>query len=117
VGIAAMATLEQCRQAIEELAARLEAVDAATRQKHVPDRTIGLTLLDLDVTFLGRLDHGSLVDVHVAAEPRPQLRLVMNSDDLLSLTNGDLHFAHAWATGRLRLDASLRDLLRLRAFM
>lgn len=112
-----MATVEQCEQAIADLAARLDTVDAGTRQKHVPDRTIGLTLLDLDVTFLGRLEHGSLVDVHVAEGPRPQVRLVMNSDDLVSLTNGELHFAHAWATGRLRLNASLRDLLRLRAFM
>ena len=37
------------------------------------------------------------------------------SDDLVAMTNGDLSFAHAWATGQVRLDASLRDLLRLRS--
>jgi putative sterol carrier protein len=112
-----MATVAECRAAIDELARRLDGVDATARAKHVPDRTIGVTLLDLDVTFLGRLHEGSLVDVVEADGPKPQVRLVMNSDDLVSLTTGDLHFAHAWASGRVRLDASLRDLLRLRAFM
>jgi hypothetical protein len=41
----------------------------------------------------------------------------MNSDDLIELTDKRLHFSHAWATGRLHLDASLRDLLRLRGLL
>lgn len=112
-----MANVEECRAAIDELARRLDGYDSRARASNIPDRTIGVTLLDLDVTFLGRLHNGSLVDIHEAIGPKPQVRLVMNSDDLIALTDGDLHFAHAWATGRVRLDASLRDLLRLRAFM
>jgi hypothetical protein len=41
----------------------------------------------------------------------------MNSDDLIELTERRLRFTHAWASGRLHLDASLRDLLRLRGLM
>ena len=41
----------------------------------------------------------------------------MSSDDLVAMTNRELSFAHAWATGRVRLDASFRDLLRLRALL
>ena len=38
----------------------------------------------------------------------------MSSDDLVALTDGHLHFGKAWASGRLKLEAGLRDLLRLR---
>ena len=42
-----MASLQECRAAIEELAERLAGVDAATRAEHVPDRTLACTVLDL----------------------------------------------------------------------
>lgn len=113
-----MASVAECRAAIDVLAGRLERYDRTVRARNIPERTIGVTLLDLDATFVGRLHEGSLVDItEVDGGPKPQVRLVMNSDDLIALTDGDLHFAHAWATGRVRLDASLRDLLRLRALM
>jgi hypothetical protein len=110
-----MATVEQCRAAIDELGERLSRVDAAARAEHVPDRTLACTLLDLDVTFSGRLHRGDLVDVTTEPAPPAQIRLVLTSDDLIDLVEGRSSFAHAWSTGRVHLDASLRDLLRLRA--
>lgn len=113
-----MATYDECSAALNTLAARLSAVDAAARRKHVPDRTVQLDLLDLDASFRGRLADGDLVDIEPGPCPKkPNIRLIMNSNDLVDLTEGRLHFAHGWATGRIRLDASLRDLLRLRALM
>jgi hypothetical protein len=41
----------------------------------------------------------------------------MTGDDLLALVDGSLHFARAWASGRVSVRASLRDLLRLRKLM
>ena len=111
-----LASEEQCRQAIEELIERRASYDHSERSKHVPDRTVGVTLLDLDVTYAGDIKDGELINVR--QEPgdfRPQVRVVCTSDDLIALTDGSLNFAHAWATGRVRLDASLRDLLRLRS--
>lgn len=110
-----MASLEQCHAAVEELAARLAAVDAGTRAEHLPDRTLACTILDLDVTYSGRLHEGDLIDVTTDERPPAQIRLVLTSDDLIDLVSGKLKFAHAWSTGRVRLDASLRDLMRLRA--
>jgi hypothetical protein len=40
----------------------------------------------------------------------------MTSDDLIALTDGRLKLAAAWATGRLRINAGVRDLLKLRSF-
>jgi putative sterol carrier protein len=41
----------------------------------------------------------------------------LTSDDLVALTDGQLNVASAWATGRLRVDASIKDMLRLRALL
>lgn len=112
-----MASVDDCRRALAGLAARWEAVDGDVRGRNAPDRTLSLWLSDLDLTFTGRLHEGSLVDIAVDAgglEPA-QLRLQCGSDDLLALTDGTLNPAVAWATGRLRVDASPLDLLRLRA--
>ena len=44
-----------------------------------------------------------------------QIRLTMTSDDLLALVDGSLHLASAWATGRIKVEAGVRDLLKLRS--
>ena len=113
-----VASLDDCRVVVHELASKLGDVDPESRKKHIPDRTLELTLLDLAVIFRCRLHDGELIDIEESEDTsKPNVRLVMSSDDLIALTNGDLNFAHAWATGRIRLDASLRDLLRLRKLM
>jgi len=112
-----MASVEQCAAALAVLAERLDEYPQEQRRDNIPDRTVELTLLDLDVTFRARLHDGQLVDIEQARGPRANIRLTMNSDDLIDLTDKRLAFSHAWATGRLHLDASLRDLLRLRKLM
>lgn len=110
-----MATQDECHGAIETLLGRLGEVDHDVRKGKLPDRAIGVHILDLDVTFLGDLKDGEIVNVRVdSSDVKPQIRMVCRSDDLIRLTDGDLSFAHAWATGKVRLDASLRDLIRLR---
>ena len=49
--------------------------------------------------------------------PKADIRLTMTSDDLLALTDGQLNFGSAWASGRVKLEAGLRDLLRLRKIL
>lgn len=115
-----VATIEQCRAVVTDLVKKLNSYDADTRRKNIPDRTIELILLDLDTVFIGRLHKGDLVDIEENApdtDEKPNVRLAMSSDDLIDLTEGRLKFAHAWATGRVRLDASIRDLLRLRSLL
>ncbi|MFI5099954.1 MAG: alkyl sulfatase C-terminal domain-containing protein [Actinomycetes bacterium] len=112
-----MASLRECRKALDELGANLSAADDSVRA-HVQDRTVSCRITDLDVTFRGRLTDGALVDVTdtISSEPA-QIRLTMSSDDLVDIVAGRLSFPHAWATGRVKLDASFRDLLRLRSFL
>ena len=110
-----MATQDECQGAIETLLGRLGEVDPTVRKSKLPDRTIGVQILDLDLTFLGDLKDGEIFNVRVdEGGVKPQIRIVCNSDDLILMTDGELGFAHAWATGRVRLDAGIRDLIRMR---
>ena len=107
-----MATLDECRGALESIAARLSAADDSVRRRHLADRTISCRVRDLDVTFTGRLADGRLADITTDAAPKAQIRLTISSDDLVALTDGRL--SSAWAHGKVRVDASVMDLLRLR---
>ncbi|KDN82466.1 hypothetical protein KCH_57590 [Kitasatospora cheerisanensis KCTC 2395] len=48
---------------------------------------------------------------------KADIRLTTTGDDLVALVDGRLPFPTAWATGRLKLDASFLDLLRLRSLL
>ncbi|TAM85470.1 MAG: sterol-binding protein [Jatrophihabitans sp.] len=112
-----MASREQCEQALHRLAERLGGADDATRSRAGFDRTLSCRLRDLDTAFAGRLADGRLHDIREidAAQAREaQVKLAMSSDDLLALVAGDLNMAAAWASGRIRVDAGILDLLRLR---
>ncbi len=113
-----MASEDECRETVRELVQKLQDVDHAKRKKHLPERSLELTLLDLDMSFCGTLHDGELIDVQ-ECEPdeKPNIRLTMDSDVLIDMHEGRLKFAHAWATGKVHLDAGLRDLLRLRSLL
>lgn len=128
-----MATVEECERALHELAARLAAKDGSDSRRAL-DRTLTCDLKDLGVVFAGRLRDGRLEDVrrlpgsdgaspnHRASgspggvsDAAAQVKLAMKSDDLIRLVGGHLNMASAWATGRVKVDASMRDILRLRS--
>jgi hypothetical protein len=85
------------------------------------DRSLSCRLTDLHEVVMGRLSGGAVRDLHVLphgpAVPKADIRLTMSSEDLVALTDGRLHFGSAWATGRVKLEAGLRDLLRLRKLL
>lgn len=112
-----MATVEECREALHGLATRLAGVDGDLRTRHAVDRTLSVHLSDLGATFTGALRGGGLHDIEQDTGARAQIRLTATSDDLVAITAGALTFPAAWATGRLRIDASPLDLLRLRALL
>ena len=85
------------------------------------DRSLSCRLTDLEQVILGRLAGGAVRDLHVvdgdASVPNAYIRLTMTSDDLVALTEGELSFAKAWSSGRIRFEAGLRDMLRLRSLL
>lgn len=115
-----MATTEESRHALDALAQSLARADGGVRAAASRDRTVSCHLTDLDITFTGRLTDGRLqVLEQLDGPPREpaQIRLATTGDDLVALVAGRLDFARAWASGRVRLEAGLRDLLRLRSLL
>jgi hypothetical protein len=115
-----MATVEECRAALDVLSATMAKAEGDVRQAALLERSVSCRITDLDVTFTGRLAQGGIRDV--AAVPgtpaeKAQIRLAMSGDDLVDLVAGRLNFAKAWGTGRVRVQASLRDVLRLRSLL
>ena len=112
-----MATIDECLKALKGILGDIAAHPAAAGL----DRSLSCRLTDLQEVVLGRLNSGSVRDLRVVAEgpdvPKADIRLTMTSDDLVALTEGQLHFGQAWATGRVKLEAGLRDLLRLRKIL
>ncbi|MGY1988230.1 sterol-binding protein [Blastococcus sp. SYSU DS0541] len=106
--------MDQCMTALSGILGDLAANPAAAGL----DRSLSCRLTDLDQVVLGRLSSGSVRDLHAVpdgpAVPKADIRLTMSSEDLVALTDGRLSFGPAWAGGRVKLEAGLRDLLRLR---
>ena len=111
-----MATVEQCRQALGELAGKLsQSPEAAGRLDF--DRSLACQIKDLDTAFHGRLTGGRIVGLTDGDDPQAKIRLSIGSDDLLALVAGQLNFASAWASGRVSVKASFGDLLKLRKLL
>jgi hypothetical protein len=116
-----VASLQECEAALQDLAVRFATVDLDLRRRHAADRTVSCRVPDLGVVFSVRLTDGSVGEVECQAEHQAdgsaQVRLAAASDDLVALVAGDLTLPAAWATGRLTVEASVLDLLRLRSLL
>jgi SCP-2 sterol transfer family len=112
-----VATIEQCMKALEGVLGDLTSSPAAQGL----DRSLSCRLPDLGQVLQARLTGGAIRDMHaVPDDPAPEpadIRLTMSSDDLVALTDGELSFAPAWASGRVKLHAGLRDMLKLRSLL
>ncbi|MFD9728861.1 SCP2 sterol-binding domain-containing protein [Streptomyces sp. NPDC059072] len=115
-----MATIDECRAALDQLSENLAGADGGVRGAAALDRSLSCHITDLDRTFTGRLDGGRIrVDAVTPGPPatKAEIRLAMTGDDLVALVAGDLKFAKAWTSGRVKLEAGFRDLLRLKSLL
>ncbi|MGW0436730.1 SCP2 sterol-binding domain-containing protein [Micromonospora sp. NPDC003197] len=108
-----MASVDECRQALQELASRLEA--NAERNGLVNlDRTLACRLTDLGAAFHGRINGGRLIGLEDGDDPKAKIALSTTSDDLIALVQGRLDLPKALAGRRVSISASPLDLLKLR---
>ncbi len=114
-----MATAEECRLALEKLTAQIADMDPKDREAFLADRAISCTITDLGVTFLTHLrpDGASPVTVANGSDGPAQVRFSVKGDDLVAIADDPGLFIRYWLTGRLKIEASLGDLLRLRKIL
>ena len=111
-----MASVEECRQALHDLSARLEAKTAAHDKINL-NRTLACRVTDLGTAFHGRLVEGRLVDIADGDDADAKIALSTTSDDLVALVRGQLDLPRAVASHRVSLSASPFDLLKLRKLL
>ncbi len=112
-----MATVPEVEAVLGDLLGRFEQVDSGTRSMLPSRRVIEARFPDLDIVRHAEWRAGEL---EILADPparRPDIRVVVDSDDLVAMAEGRLSFSRAYAANRIRLDASMTDLLRLRAVL
>lgn len=114
-----MATAEECRAALESLTGRLAGLSPEDRAAHLVDRDISCEVADLGVIFTTRLgpDGAEPVREVNGSSSQAQVRFIAKSDDLLKIASDPGWFARAWLTGRVKVEASVFDLLRLRKLL
>jgi putative sterol carrier protein len=111
-----MATVDECRKALHDLAARLDE-NAETRGRLDFDRTLACRVTDLGAAFHARLSGGRLLDIADGDDPAAKIALTTSSDHLLDLVAGRLDVTRAIASRQIAVKANPFDLLKLRKLL
>ncbi len=113
-----MNSADECRAALQKLAGRLSELSPAERDQYFANRTMSVTIPDLDVTYVTRLGAGDdPVRDALPGEPPADIRLTANSDEVLALAQQPMNIARAWMTRKIKIEASIKDLIRLRRLL
>ena len=114
-----MATAEECREALHALIGRLGEMDEKNRSSFFSNRSFSCEVTDLGITFVTRITDTGDDPILLGApdEPPADIRLTANSDDVVSLAATPANIARMWMAGRVKIQASIRDLLALRRLL
>ena len=112
-----MASKEEVETRLRELIDRLGQNEEAARAlgRSLPDpRILELHVTDLDVHYSTELVNGALGPLREGKPEDAHIRISTKSDDLISFVDGGVSLFSAYASGRIRIEASFSDLLKLR---
>jgi putative sterol carrier protein len=113
-----MNSADECRAALQKLAGRLSELSPQERDQYFANRTMSVTIPDLDVTYVTRLGSGDdPVRDAAPGDPPADIRLTANSDEVLALAQQPMNIARAWMTRKIKIEASMKDLIRLRRLL
>lgn len=113
-----MYSAEECREALQKLVGRLAELSPSDRENYFGNRSASLTIPDLGITYVTRLDSGDeQVREAQPGEPPADIRLTASSDEVVSLSESPMNIARSWVAGRVKIEASMKDLFRLRKLL
>lgn len=112
-----MATKDEVGRAIERLMARLDGNQDNVRSAIPGRKVMGCLVTDIDVSWYSVIEDGKVSPPTEAPPPGEQVAVLLKlrSDDLIDLVEERTTFMSAFLSGKVRVDASLSDLLRMRA--
>jgi predicted lipid carrier protein YhbT len=112
-----LATPEEVETKLQELIARLASSDDAARSlgRSLPERRVlTIHVTDLDADWWTTIEGGLLGTLRVGRPESADIHVAAASDDLVHLIDGQGSLFSAYLAGRVRIEASFSDLLRLR---
>jgi hypothetical protein len=112
-----VATKRQVETKLRGLIRRLGQTDegmAALADALPEPRIIEVYLSDLDETFWTELASGRMGKLHAGNPDRRDIRLEAESDDLIEVLDGRRSMFSSYVAGRMKVEASFADIMRLR---
>jgi predicted lipid carrier protein YhbT len=113
-----LATKKQVEQKLTELIKRLDHAEDGvqdTLADALPEtKVLELHVADIDERFWTEMASGRLGPIHDGAPERADIRIRLESDDLVDLVDGRASLFSKYLAGHVRIDASVGDLMRLR---
>jgi hypothetical protein len=112
-----VATKRQVETKLRELIKRLEKTDqgVAALSDALPEpRVIEVYVPDLDESFWTELASGKMGKLHGGKPQRTDIRLEAGSDDLIEVLDGRRSMFSSYVAGRMKVEASFADIMRLR---
>ena len=112
-----MATATEVETKLEELIGRLAGDEGAAGElgRSLPDRRVlSVHVTDLEADWWTTLDGGRMGRLRRGPPDDADIRVRVRSDDLVSLIDGRRSLFSAYLAGRVRIEASFSDLLKLR---
>jgi predicted lipid carrier protein YhbT len=114
-----MASAEECREALQTLTNRLGEMNPKDRSNFFSNRSFSCYVTDLGVKFVTRITDNGAEPVREAGpdEPPADIRLSGTSDDTVAIAAAPQNIARMWLAGRVKVQASMRDVLALRRLL
>ena len=113
-----MASREEVERELHRLMKRFERADSDVKGSvaaALPDRrVIEISLTDLGTSYWTELSGGAMAPLREGAPPQTDIRIRMTSDHLVDLAEGRASMFSSYLAGRVKVEASVGDLLRLR---
>ncbi len=112
-----MATKHEVEAKLRELMRRLASADQVhgTLAESLPSgKVVAVRLTDLDAEYWTVMDGGTMRGLHPGSPERADIRMRVTSDHLIDLVDGRASMLSSFMTGKVKIDASVSDLMRLR---
>ena len=113
-----MATKREVHEKLRELIGRLDAAGGdvqGTLAENLPERkVIDVYVTDLDEHFWTEMAGGKMGELRDGRPATTDIGVRLSSDALIDLVDGRTSLFSQYLSGKVRIDASVGDLLRLR---
>jgi predicted lipid carrier protein YhbT len=102
------------RELIRRLASAGDDVHGSLSETMPEGRVIEVTVPDLEAAYWTEMREGRMTRLHTGPPGRADIRVRVRSDDLVALVEGRKSIFSSYVGGKVKIEASFSDLLRLR---